>query len=64
MTNEERLATYLKQVTLDLYRAEQRLRRAEERAHEPIAIVGIGCRFPGGIDSPESLWQVVADGVD
>ncbi|WP_440083610.1 type I polyketide synthase [Streptosporangium sp. LJ11] len=31
---------------------------------EPIAIVGIGCRFPGGIDSPESLWQVVADGVD
>ncbi|MGS2642857.1 SDR family NAD(P)-dependent oxidoreductase [Streptosporangium sp. G12] len=64
MTNEEKLAKYLKQVTLDLYRAEQRLREAEERAHEPIAIVGIGCRFPGGIDSPESLWQVVADGVD
>ncbi|MFF2662982.1 type I polyketide synthase, partial [Kitasatospora sp. NPDC058032] len=33
-------------------------------ADEPIAIVGIGCRFPGGVSSPEGLWQLVADGVD
>nr|WP_051407204.1 type I polyketide synthase [Nocardia sp. CNY236] len=31
---------------------------------EPIAIVGMGCRFPGGIGSPEDLWQVVAEGHD
>jgi acyl transferase domain-containing protein len=31
---------------------------------EPIAIVGIGCRLPGGVSSPETLWRLLADGVD
>ncbi|NJO07564.1 MAG: type I polyketide synthase, partial [Chloroflexaceae bacterium] len=31
---------------------------------EPIAIVGIGCRFPGGANSPTAFWQLLQDGVD
>ncbi len=30
----------------------------------PIAIVGIGCRFPGGADSPEAFWRLLCEGVD
>lgn len=31
---------------------------------EPIAIIGMGCRFPGGADNPEAFWQLLREGVD
>ncbi|WP_017621134.1 type I polyketide synthase, partial [Nocardiopsis gilva] len=39
-------------------------RRLVHRAGEPVAVVGVGCRFPGGVTSAESLWGVVSGGVD
>ena len=33
-------------------------------AHDPIAIVGIGCRFPGGADSPAEFWRLLQHGED
>uniref|UniRef100_UPI00261D6F68 type I polyketide synthase n=1 Tax=uncultured Streptomyces sp. TaxID=174707 RepID=UPI00261D6F68 len=38
--------------------------RATATADEPIAIVAMACRFPGGADTPEALWRLVHDEVD
>ncbi|MFG1699521.1 SDR family NAD(P)-dependent oxidoreductase [Nonomuraea sp. NPDC049309] len=73
MDNEERLVNYLKRATADLRESRRRLRAAEDRLRElgagpdgavPIAIVGMACRFPGGVTTPEDLWRLITDEVD
>jgi hypothetical protein len=62
--SEEKLRYFLKRVTANLHQTRQRLQEIENTASEPIAIVAMGCRYPGGVLDPEGLWELIAAGKD
>ncbi len=64
VSDEAKLRRYLEKVTVELRQARRRAGELERQLAEPIAIVGIGCRYPGGVESAADLWRLVEQGRD
>ncbi|MBB4919035.1 type I polyketide synthase [Streptosporangium saharense] len=64
MADEDQLREYLKRAVADTRKAHRRIKELEDERHEPIAVIGMACRFPGAVRSPEELWRLLLDETD
>ncbi|MGA5301847.1 type I polyketide synthase [Nucisporomicrobium flavum] len=64
MTPPDTSAATLKRALVAIDQLQRELAAAREQRTEPIAVVGVGCRFPGGAVDADSYWRLLSDGTD
>src|SRR5438105_6171678 len=63
MTNKNEIEL-LKEALTRIESLKNKLKNYEQMEHEPLAIIGLNCKFPGGVNSPLDYWRLIISGQD
>ena len=54
----------LKDAFISIEKLKAKIDVLKQEKNEPIAVIGLGCRFPGGSNSPAAFWRMMHEGID